>query len=845
MNSVFSPPTVTMVAIIVAVAAHPATAQTGNSPTNEDDEIVVTAEYARGSVVTEVAPVVELGVDDIASYGATSVEELLSALSSQTNSSRGRGTGRPIVLINGQRTSGFREVRDLPPEAIKTVQVFPEEVALQYGYRPDQRVINFILKDDYTGISASVEYGIPTAGGQSRSELEGTVTRISQKSRLNLNLEWENESAITESERDIVQDAAGDLANLGDFRTLVAPSDDVEFNANYSRTFDNGMSLSLNGDYVYSKARGLLGLPSAELSDAGNPFFRYFTQFGALTRDTESHTAQAGATLNGTLSNWRWSLTADFTREQTDTAIDRSGDVSAVQAAIDAGTVDISDTDFGSLLGAPVTEEARAIDQEFTGLATISGGLFDLPSGTVSTVLRVGYAREDLDSRDMIGGVVTNSSFGRDDLSVGINIDIPLADENIDVTEMIGELSINGNLGYNELSDFGGLIEFGFGLNWEPFDGFSISASAIGDEVAPAIASLGNPQIITPDVTIFDFTNNETVLAAITTGGNPALSAERQRDIKLAVNYRPQWLDGMTFLTEYFRNRSTNVTSAFPLLTPEIEAAFPGRVTRDNSGQLIAIDRRPVNYSKVRSEKIRYGFNFSKRFGQRRPAASGRPAAGRAGASRGAPSTPQADQTATTNAAPSKQPETQQSGPRSDQAKPAAGPGRRPGGRGGRGQNRGRWQLSAYHSVLLEDRILIRPGIQELDLLNGSAIGASGSPRHEFELNGGWFYNGLGFRLTGRHQSPTRVDGGLTGTDLRFSDLTTLNLRLFINLDNRGNLTETFKFLKGSRVSFRIDNIFDDIQRVRDPNGMIPLRYQPGFVDPVGRYVEIDFRKRF
>ncbi|MGB5722963.1 MAG: hypothetical protein WBM39_01005, partial [Parasphingorhabdus sp.] len=511
----------------------PAAAQITDSDSDyPDEEIVVTAERPRGAVVTELAPVVELSEADIASYGASSVQDLLEAISSQTSSSRGRGSGRPIVLINGQRTSGFREIRDLPPEAIRTVQVFPEELALQYGYRPDQRVINFILKDNYTGVSTSVEYGVPTRGAQGRSEVETTVTRIGKNSRVNINLEWQNNTAITESERDIIQGAAGDLVNLGEFRTLVAPSDNVELNANYSRNFDNGMSLSLNGGYIYDKSDGLLGLPNGTLEVAGDPLFRYFTQYGPLHRVQESNTAQAGLTLNGTLADWRWSLTSDYTREQVDTDTGRSGDTSVLQAAIDAGTVDPLAVDFGTLLGAPVTDTARVVDQTITNLATLSGSLLDLPSGTVTTTIRAGYDREDLNSRETRSGISTLTDLSRDELSTGINIDIPLADENIDVTEAIGKLSINGNLGYADLSDFGGLVEFGFGLNWEPFDGLVFSASAIGEEAAPSIAQLGNPVIITPDVTVFDFTNGETVLAAITTGGNLALPAETRRDIK-------------------------------------------------------------------------------------------------------------------------------------------------------------------------------------------------------------------------------------------------------------------------------------------------------------------------
>lgn len=833
--------------------ALPAHAQS-NDDDLENEDIVVTAERLRGSVITEVPPIVELDADDVASYGVSSIEDLVEELSSQTTSNRGRGSGRPIVLINGQRTSGFRDIRDLPPEAIKSVQVFPEEVALQYGYAPDERVINFILQDNYTGFGAEAEYGVPTRGDQGKAELESTFTNIGENSRLNLNIEYETQTAITEAERGIIQDEAGDLVNLGQFRTLSAPSDNVEFNGNYSRTFANGTSLSFNGGYIYDKSRALLGLASGTLDiPATSPFaqsasdeslFRYFTQFGPLRKTVETNTFQGGAALNGVSSGWRWSLTADYAREETETETDNSGDISALQAAIDAGTADPFATDFGALLSSPITDEARSVSNTLESLATISGALITLPSGSVTTTLRGGYSREDLDSRDITSGVTTLSSLGRDNFNAGISIDIPIADENIDVTEAIGELSINGNLGYSELSDFGGLVEFGFGLNWEPLDGLVFTASAIGEEAAPTIQQLGNPIIVTPNVTTFDFTNGETVLTSITTGGNLDLPTEKRRDIKLAVNYSPNWLDGMTFLGEYIRNNSENVASDFPLLTEEIEAAFPDRVTRDDSGRLVAIDQRPVNYSNVRSESIRYGLEFSKRFGQRR---GGR---GLRGAGGGGPSAgdggPPPDDAGPPGDGPPPEGGSEAGRSESGRAGARAGGPPRGGGGGPAGRGSGRWRVSAYHTVHLDERVLIRPGVEELDLLDGSAIGSTGGqPRHEFELEGRWFNNGIGFRVQAEHQTATRVDGGLTSSDLRFSDLTTLNLRAFINLDDRGTLTERFKFLKGSRIAFRIDNIFDDIQDVRDSDGLIPLSYQPGFVDPIGRYVEVSFRKRF
>ena len=71
---------------------------------------------------------------------------MLDAVAPQTGSARGRGGGRPILLLNGQRISGFREMRDLPPEAIERMEILPEEVALKYGYAADQRVVNIVLR---------------------------------------------------------------------------------------------------------------------------------------------------------------------------------------------------------------------------------------------------------------------------------------------------------------------------------------------------------------------------------------------------------------------------------------------------------------------------------------------------------------------------------------------------------------------------------------------------------------------------------------------------------------------------------------------------------------------------
>jgi hypothetical protein len=162
----------------------------------------------------------------------------------------------------------------------------------------------------------------------------------------------------------------------------------------------------------------------------------------------------------------------------------------------------------------------------------------------------------------------------------------------------------------------------------------------------------------------------------------------------------------------------------------------------------------------------------------------------------------------------------------------------------------GRLQLSLFHTWRFTDSILIREGLPELDLLNGSATGnAGGSPRHLVEARAGINKNGLGGRLSLNWQSGTEVlvapGGPASADDLRFSGLATVNLRLFADLGQRWDLMRKVPWLRGTRVSVGVDNLFDQRMSVTDRSGATPLNYQPYLMDPIGRRVEVSVRKLF
>ena len=93
---------------------------------DEEAPIVITGAKPRGSVIGDIPPENTLDSRDVRATGATNINELLDAIAPQIGSVQGRGGERPVLLLNGQRISSFRELRDIPTEAIERVEILPE-----------------------------------------------------------------------------------------------------------------------------------------------------------------------------------------------------------------------------------------------------------------------------------------------------------------------------------------------------------------------------------------------------------------------------------------------------------------------------------------------------------------------------------------------------------------------------------------------------------------------------------------------------------------------------------------------------------------------------------------------
>lgn len=166
---------------------------------------------------------------------------------------------------------------------------------------------------------------------------------------------------------------------------------------------------------------------------------------------------------------------------------------------------------------------------------------------------------------------------------------------------------------------------------------------------------------------------------------------------------------------------------------------------------------------------------------------------------------------------------------------------------GGPGGGQGRWNFGMYHTVQFDSSVLVAPGGPLLDLLAGDALAAGGTPRHSLEFNGGLFKNGFGMFMNGSWIAPATISatGAPGSSDLRFGSVTKIGISMFADLGARAGLVKSAPFFKGSRLSLRFENLLDSRQKVTDSSGTVPLSYQPDYLDPRGRVIEVEFRKMF
>ncbi len=166
----------------------------------ENADIVVTGSRIVRSELRSSTPILAVGRDDIARTGQTNVAEVLrrepifATGTSQQNSNfqvngnglnlldlRGLGVDRTLVLINGRRVvaglggSNAVDINMIPTDLVERVDTITGGASAVYGSDAMAGVVNFILKDRFTGIELNAQNGISSRGDTNRYRVSGTI----------------------------------------------------------------------------------------------------------------------------------------------------------------------------------------------------------------------------------------------------------------------------------------------------------------------------------------------------------------------------------------------------------------------------------------------------------------------------------------------------------------------------------------------------------------------------------------------------------------------------------------------------------------------------------------------
>ncbi|HVL29898.1 MAG TPA: hypothetical protein VM326_04180, partial [Sphingomicrobium sp.] len=604
------------------------------------------------------------------------------------------------------------------------------------------------------------------------------------------------------------------FTDLGEFRTLRPRSRNYDLNGTFTTRLAPWLTGNAGIRLSRSTRRSLRGLPSALFvlspTNASSPFSTTvaIAQYGARPLHTRStrESGELNLSLNGRFGQWTGLLNARHSQAEDETETERRTTSSniAVPDAVDA---------FGSNLFNLVelrTNTSRSKNWASNARLSFTGPLATLPAGPIQATAEGLYTRNRLRSESDFTLSGQRRTFRRSETGLRAAVDVPLASRDDDFLSEIGNLNATAEYSRFHYSDAGNVDNYQFGLAWEPHPILRLTADIERTGLPPSVQTLGNPIIVTSGVRSFDPLTGETVDVTQITGGNPDLDTERTTTRRLGALIRLIERHNLQLNAEYSDRRERNFASILPEASAAVMLAFPERFIRDLDGTLTTVDLRPVNFDEHREKRFRYGLSLNTRLGSGAPIRAVAPVASE----------------------PADSDEAREEPPVPAVARGRRGPGTR-------------LSFTASHSIVFEDKIIIRSGLPTVDLLEGGAIGIGGGRvRHQLDATASITSRGTGVRVSANWRGKSTLNALDEGSPdrLHFSPVFNLNLRAF---------TEISRFLprsdwaKRMRVSLNVVNATNDRQEVRDSSGDTPLRYQPGYRDPLGRTIELELRKVF
>lgn len=854
----------------------------------EAEEIIVTANQKEyGAVLGDAMPELRFNAGDVMSFGVSSIGELLEELSPQVDG----GTEAPVFLLNGKRLKNVGEIRRYPARAIMRVDVFPPDVAVRYGYAPTQRVLNIVLRPRFRENSVEVEASTSDQFDYGSQSVTATTLLINREKRTFISAGYSRSDKLMASERlsngrysgqpyslqgnigpaegngeidpalsalaggpvtiaalpewdgalsldDFGQTAnQRSLTNLNDYRTLMPSSRTIEGAASITGKLGEGINATASLNLEQTRRTNLMGLSGSALSIAGSnpnrPFNEDVTLYqyignSPLERRARNTSVEATTTANGTHDGWNWDFEAGVTYGRQNLRADRGLDDDLLAAEIGAGALNpfaLAGQDLSRFSAYDRSiETSRVLEASLLGSRIIGR----TEAGEITTSLNLETQHQRLKNEVMDGEMEASRTGQYLTTSGTASVSIPVLSADPDLSP-IGGVVLSPYVGFDTSGKFGTKMSWGAGVMWSPHGNVQLTVNYSDDAVYPTMSNLYGIEFRLPGELIYDPVLGQMVSATEISGGNADLRSGRQEMVKANLSVRP--FTGKSYMLTASFTQSTlhNGITRFPDPTSELEAQFPSRFIRSETGELLAFDSRPVNAYRNKQTRLRFGINATWRVTDEGITAD----AGRGGPPRGFGGGRGGAGDMQSRAESMGQPRSAEGGQGGPPMAMGAGGAGIPGMGQGAGTRRtppGRIRFGLYYNWNLEQELQLFKGGQTLDLLNGEGAGSrSGRSPHVIDLQLGYSRAGAGVSLKGSWNSSQTINRDLTtGRFAKVESYYSLDLRLFKNFNRRDWQGSV---LSGVLLSLEAENLTDTTPKIVGSNGYVTSE------DSAGRYI--------
>ena len=206
--------------------ALPVWAEDAGEETAVVEEMVVTGSRIKRAVDDEATPVTVINAGDLQVSGYNSVADVLrnttynsfGSFRERSGSSfgqialvdlRGLGPDRSAVLINGRRVPGNPftgqsavDLNSIPLNAIERIEILTDSASAVYGADAIGGVINFIMRDDYSGAEVQVGMVRPEAKGADEEQVKALFGAAGDRGKVIASFEFFQRSPIFDGDRD-------------------------------------------------------------------------------------------------------------------------------------------------------------------------------------------------------------------------------------------------------------------------------------------------------------------------------------------------------------------------------------------------------------------------------------------------------------------------------------------------------------------------------------------------------------------------------------------------------------------------------------------------------------------